>query len=251
MKVCRGICTSDTVEVAPANFFGSKIKPKLEKRTVQDLCIESLIFQAITSKRMEYPGKKVAGVLFFIAVTQFILGLTIAEALYPGYSISGNYISDLGTGPSAMVFNSSIFLLGLLSAIGTYFLRRIPDLKTVNVLLFLSAIGAMGAGVITQDYTIAHAAASSTAFFFSGLSAIVSAKVLKKPFSLISIVLGAMTIGALGLFSIGIVTSGSMTSDIAYDSIFYLGLGPGGMEHMIVYPVLMWLAGFSGYLIMQ
>jgi hypothetical membrane protein len=63
---------------------------------------------------MAYSKEKVAGMLFFIAATQFVLGLTIAEALYPGYSVSDNYISDLGIGPSAVIFNSSVFLLGLL-----------------------------------------------------------------------------------------------------------------------------------------
>lgn len=197
---------------------------------------------------MAYSRGKVAGVLFFVAVTQFILGLTIAEALYPGYSISDNYVSDLGIGPSSIVFNSSVFLLGLLLVIGTYFLRHISDLKTVNMLLFLMAIGAMGVGVITKDFTVPHGAVSSITFLFSGLSAIASAKVLEKPFSLISIVLGVMTLGALGLFSSGLITSGSLTSSIAYDSNFYLGLGPGGMERMIVYPALVWLAGFSGHL---
>ena len=62
------------------------------------------------------------------------------------------------------------------------------------------AVGAMGVGVFTKDYTIVHAAVASTAFLFSGLSAIGLVKVLKKPFSLISIVLGAVTIVALALF---------------------------------------------------
>jgi hypothetical membrane protein len=200
---------------------------------------------------MLYPKERVAGVLFFVAVTQFILCLAIAEALYPGFSLSDNYISDLGIGPSSIVFNSSVFLLGLLLVIGTYLLRHISDLKTVNMLLFLMAVGAMGAGVFTKNFTVAHGAVSSIAFFFSGLSAIASAKVLKKPLSLISIVLGAITIGALVLFSSGMITSGSLTSNIAYDSNFYLGLGPGGMERMIIYPALMWLAGFSGHLTTQ
>jgi hypothetical membrane protein len=200
---------------------------------------------------MPYSRGKVAGVLFFIAVTQFILGLTIAEALYPGYSVSDNYVSDLGIGPSAIIFNSSVFLLGLLLLAGTYFLRRNSNFKTVNILLLLMAIGAMGVGVFTKDFTLAHGAVSSAAFFFAGLSAVVSFKVLEKPFSLISIILGAMTLGALVLFSIGMITSGSLTSNIAYDSNFYLGLGPGGMERMIVYPALIWLAGFSGHLFTQ
>jgi len=198
---------------------------------------------------MLYPKGTMAGTLFFIAATQFILCLIIAEALYPGYSVSGNYISDLGVGPSAIVFNSSVFLLGLLLLAGTYFLRHSPNFKTVNMMLFLMAIGAMGVGVFTKDFTLAHGAVSSAAFFFAGLSAITSFKVLPKPLSLISIVLGAITLTALALFSAGIIASGSITSNTAYDSTFYLGLGPGGMERMIIYPALMWLAAFGGHLI--
>lgn len=66
-----------------------------------------------------------------------------------------------------------------------------------------------------------------------------------------SIILGMMTLGALAFFSVGMLMSGSLTSDIAYDSDFYLGLGPGGMEHMILYPALTWLAGFSWHLVTQ
>ncbi len=200
-------------------------------------------------QHMSHPRGKVAGTLFFIAVTQFVLCLIIAEALYPGYSVSGNYISDLGVGPSSIVFNSSVFLLGLLLLAGTYFQRHNSNFKTVNMMLLLMAIGAMGVGIFTKDFTLAHGAVSSMAFFFAGLSAIASFKVLKKPLSLISIILGAMTLAALALFSSGLITSGSLTSNIAYDSIFFLGLGPGGMERMIVYPALMWLAGFGGHLV--
>jgi len=132
---------------------------------------------------------------------------------------------------------------------GTYFLRRISNSKTLNILLLLMALGAIGVGVFTKNFRTAHGAVASAAFFFSGLSAISSFKVLKKPLSLISIILGMMTLAALALFSGGMVTSGSLTSDIAYNSDFYLGLGPGGMEHMIVYPALIWLTLFSGHLI--
>jgi hypothetical membrane protein len=198
---------------------------------------------------MSYSKVKMAGLIFFIAVTQFVLCLIIAEALYPGYSVSDNYISDLGVGPSAIVFNSSVFLLGILLLAGVYFLRHSANFKIVNIMLVLMGIGAMGVGVFTKDFTLAHGAVSSAAFFFAGLSAIVSFKVLQKPFSLLSVVLGAMTLAALALFSAGIIASGSMTSTTAYDSPFYLGLGPGGMERMIVYPALMWLAGFGGHLV--
>jgi hypothetical protein len=74
---------------------------------------------------------------------------------------------------------------------------------------------------------------------------------VKKQLSPISIVLGAMALGALALLSCGLITSGSLTSNVAYDSIFFLCLGPGGMECMMVYPALMWLARFGGYLVAQ
>jgi hypothetical membrane protein len=190
---------------------------------------------------MAYSNGKVAGALFFIAATQFVFGLIVSEALYSGYSIADNYISDLGVGPSSIVFNSSVFLMGLLLIIGAYFLQRAFDFKILAVLLVLTAIGAMGVGVFTEDSGTIHSVVSLIAFLFGGLSAIFSVvcsyihefKLVKMPFSVIVFILGLMTLGALALFAGGI----------------YLGIGKGGMERMIVYPLLMWGAGFGGYLI--
>jgi hypothetical membrane protein len=190
---------------------------------------------------MVYSSGKVAGTLIFIAVAQFVLGLIVSEALYSGYSVSGNYISDLGVGSSSVIFNSSVFLLGLLLAIGTYFLQRAFDFKMLTVLIVLTAVGVMGVGIFTEDFGAIHSVVSLIAFLFSGLSAIFSVicsyvhkfKLVEMPFSVIAVILGLMTLGALVLFMGNI----------------YLGLGAGGMERMIVYPTLMWGAGFGGYLI--
>ena len=182
---------------------------------------------------MEYSRGKVAGTLFFIAASQFVLGLIVAEALYPNYSISGNYISDLGVGPSSMIFNSSVFLLGLLIIIGAYFLRRAFNSKALTALLVVTAIGAMGVGVFTENSGTIHPVVSFIAFLFGGLSAILSFKLLKTPFSLLAVTLGLMTLGSMVLFA----------------GKIYLGLGPGGMERMVVYPILIWGAGFGGHLI--
>jgi len=35
---------------------------------------------------------------------------------------------------------------------------------------------------------------------------------------------------------------------VLYASSTYLGLGEGGMERMIAYPALIWIAGFGAYL---
>ena len=192
---------------------------------------------------------RVAGVLFFAASAQFLLGLVVAEALYPGYSVADNYISDLGVGPSSMVFNSSAFLFGVLSLIGAYFMPRTVDFRSLTVLLILMAIGAVGVGIFTSAYTTIHGAVSLMAFGFGGLSAIASFKVSKLPLSAIGVTLGAITLGALALFAVGLVTTGSLTTSEPPASEFFLGLGPGGMERIIVYPALIWLILFSGNLI--
>ena len=111
------------------------------------------------------------------------------------------------------------------------------------------AIGSMGVGIFTEDFNFVHGAIASVAFFFAGLSRVWSAKIFQKPFSTLSILLGLMALIALTLYSLGMVTSGSITSIEPINSVFYLGLGPGGMERIIVYPALMWLAGFGGYML--
>jgi hypothetical membrane protein len=199
---------------------------------------------------MARPNGRIAGVLFLVASTQFILGLVVAEALYSGYSVADNYISDLGVGSSSMAFNSSAFLFGLLSIIGACFLPRTVDFRGLTVLLILMAIGAMGVGIFTSAFsTTIHGVVSLMAFGFGGLSAIASFKVTKLPLSAISVILGVMTLGALALFAAGLVTTGSLTSSEPPASEFFLGIGPGGMEHMIIYPALIWLTLFSGRLI--
>jgi hypothetical protein len=92
--------------------------------------------------------------------------------------------------------------------------------------------GPMSVGLFTEKSEPIHSTASLLVFLFGSLSAIYSFRVMKLPFSLISLFLGVMSLFALVLFA----------------SQQYLGLGVGGMERMIVYPILMWTIGFSGYL---
>jgi len=182
---------------------------------------------------VEYSNSKVGGVLFFMATTQFVLGIIVAEALYPGYSISKNEISYLGIGPSAMVFNTSIFLLGLLIIVGTYFLQRAFNIKILTVLLTLMAVGFMGISIFTHNSYSIHFIFAVFAFLFGGLSTIYSSKLMKLPISLINVLLGLMTLSASVLYLVK----------------QYLGLGAGGMERMMVYPILIWTIGFGSYLI--
>lgn len=176
--------------------------------------------------------KTIAGILFFVAATQFILALTIAETGYPGYSIANNYISDLGIGPSALVFNISVILLGLFTLTATYYLHKTFTVKLETILLVVAALATMGVGIFTENSEPFHDIFSVIVFSFGGLAVLASSRMLHRPLSIISIILGLLILITLPLYIGG----------------FYAGLGSGGMERIIVYPLLIWMIGFSSFL---
>jgi len=181
---------------------------------------------------MKYDDRKVAGALLLVGSVQFLLVLIMAEALYPGYSVSENYISDLGVGTTSLLFNSSVFLFGVVAVAGAYFLQRAFGSRLFSMLLLLTGVGAMGVGLFPETVEVVHGVASLIAFLFGGLSVVMSYRLQKPPLSYASVLLGAMSLVALVLFGSGT----------------YLGLGKGGMERMIAYPPLLWAVGFSSHL---
>ena len=177
--------------------------------------------------------RKVAGALILVAAMQFVICMIIAEAMYAGYHVGRNYISDLGVGPSAKIFNASIILFGLMTMAGAYFLSRVYQGKLTALIFFFTGFGALLVGFFPQSVSIAHATGALMAFVCGGLSAISLITVEKSVFNYMSVAMGSMSLTALLLFIGG----------------NYLGIEPGGMERMIAYPVLLWAIGFGGYLI--
>jgi hypothetical membrane protein len=188
---------------------------------------------------MGYDYRKVAGALVFVGGSQFVFGMLVAESLYPGYSISQNYISDLGAGPSALIFNSSVFLFGLMIIVSAYFVHRSMKDRLTTGLLMLAGAGAMGVGVFPENYPAMHEIVSDIAFIFGGLLPIASCRLGRKPFSYLSVVMGVVSLSAMVLLS--------AQYSFSLGEQYLLGLGPGGMERMIVYPILLWVAAFGGY----
>ena len=185
-------------------------------------------------------SRQAAGTLIFVGAVWMITGMHLAEYLYPGYSVSGNYISDLGATcratciiqqPSATIFNASAIILGLLTLAGSYYIWR-EFYSFIAVLIGLSGAGAVGVGLFPETAGALHVLVSFVTFFFGGLAAIASSRIVKPPFSYFSVLLGISGLAALVLYGFDI----------------YLGLGPGGMERMIAYPELLWATGFGSYL---
>jgi hypothetical membrane protein len=188
-----------------------------------------------------------SGVVIFVGAVQFGVLLIVSEIVYSAYgtypySVSANYVSDLGATcpssgacyipPSALLFDSSIALMGLLIVLGAYFLHRAFNWTPATVFVALTGIGALGVGLFPETTGVWHDAFSLIVFLFAGLSAIATYKFQKRPMAYFSVILGAITLIAL----------------ILYVPNIYLGLGPGGMERMIVYPALLWAIGFGAHL---
>jgi hypothetical membrane protein len=185
--------------------------------------------------------RKAAGTLILVGGSQFVLGMLVAEALYPGYSISQNYISDLGVGPSAIIFNSSVFLLGLMVVVSAYFVHGSFRSRLVTGLLVLAGLGAMGVGVFSENSPDMHKIVSGIAFIFGGLLPIAAYRLVRRPFSYLSVAVGVLSLSAMVLLS--------AQYSLGLGEQYYLGLGPGGMERMIAYPILLWEVAFGGHLI--
>ncbi len=194
---------------------------------------------------LETKSRIIAGALVFVGSAQFAVLMIVAEAVYPGYSVSENFISDLGvwSKPSAVVFNPSIILFGLLTVVGAYYFYRASRLRGFCALLGLTGLGGLGVGFFPEDmflvggFPVFHGIFAFLAFLFGALAAISSSqRAVKGPFRVLSVLLGIVSLLALVLF---LLTA----------SIGYLGLGVGGMERMIMYPTLLWTVGFGGYLL--
>lgn len=189
---------------------------------------------------------KTSGLLFFIAGILLVLGIMVAEIYYPvPYSISQNFISNLGATPppnsvsyqpSAGIFDLALLISGLLTIIGAIMLKRVVKKNLVIIPLLLMGIGAAGVGLFPAKHIVPHLIFAFLAFTAGGVAAILSSKVTKSPFSLVSIILGATTLCFL------------ITGQLFPDTLVPI-LGKGGTERLVAYPAILWLIGFGGYLL--
>jgi hypothetical membrane protein len=180
---------------------------------------------------MKYTNKILAGIMVFLGTSLFLFGIIISEARYPGYHVS-SVISDLGVGPTAWLFNSSVFIFGIFLIISAYLLLNIGTNRYFTALLGLAGLGAVLVGLIPETQGAPHVFAAVMVFIFGGLCAITGYSVFRGPFSIISPFLGIIALIATILLASGI----------------YLGLGMGGMERMIAYPLIIWGFGAGAYL---
>jgi len=191
---------------------------------------------------VDAPSLRRAGTILFVGVAQFSFFFALAEIYYPGYDVSVQPISDLGATckggvckfvqPSSDIFNAFVILLGIALFLTAYFVWKGCGSKALTLFEGLGGIGCIGVGTFNESYGGVHVFFSAFTFFSIGIQALFVFKVAKAPFSYFSAATGVITLAAI----------------VLYGTDTYLGLGQGGMERMIVYPVLIGGLAFAGYL---
>ena len=162
----------------------------------------------------------------------------LAEFLYPDYSVSQDYISELGVGPTTprVIFTTALVAFGLLILMAAWLLRERDRDSKLWLLLTVSAVGAIGVGVFDMDnFKELHGLSALLAFLFGNVAAVYSGRRAKPPTSYLFILLGLIGLSALVLL-IGEID---------------LGLGLGGIERLVFYPAMFWLLAYGAYMLAE
>lgn len=215
--------------------------------------------QEVQSTKKSLSDYRKAGVLFAFGGLFFLLLNTASESLYPNFSMLNNAMSDmaaLGT-RTTVIEETAIFGVAISWIVGVYLLFRQTGKKGLLIVNILPGTGFLLAGLSPENVNIAiHSAGALLAFPFGALAAILSYRQIRSDFRYFSIALGCLSIAATFVTFFGQRIVGPCGTCVGktpgYEqSLSQLGLGLGGWESMIVYPLLIWLIGFGSYLAMM
>ena len=182
---------------------------------------------------------RLTGVLLFTLAAQFMTVIMLGASIAPGYDVSGGAISDLGViGETALLFNVSLVVVGVLNVAAGLLLYRASGRRTILAVFGVAGLGAFGAGLVSLDVSGLHGIFALAAFLFFNIEAILTGAVVSGPMRAVSWIAGLLGIGFVVIMVIG---------DAGNPGVFG-AIGHGGAERMIVYPVMLWLMAFGGYL---
>jgi hypothetical membrane protein len=199
---------------------------------------------------------RLGSIIWMLAVQFFIAQAVVQSAWTTPFSLTQNFISDLGNttcapyppGSNSYVcspwhawMNASFIVLGLIILFGgvlvrTAFPRGLARLAGL-ILIGLAGIGIIAVGLYPEDVHIEyHRLGAAGHFVFGNLGMVVLGIALKQARERQALAVYSIISGVVGL----VATALFITDN-------YLGLGIGGMERVAAYPLPLWLsvAGLS------
>ncbi|MHA2374258.1 MAG: DUF998 domain-containing protein, partial [Candidatus Thorarchaeota archaeon] len=172
---------------------------------------------------------------------QYLIVILLLALVEPGYSISTNYISELGIGSNALIFTLTMVIWGVSAFFAAIILYRVSSTEPIfparlfAILIMVAGIGVTGSGLVPMYSTPGiplHFTLTNIGSFSALIAIFVAYKLVNPPFSYVQIIFAALGV----LATILLLTGTDM------------GLGLGGMERLSVYIFIVWLLSFSTYL---
>lgn len=183
-----------------------------------------------------------AGVALLTAAVVLFMGILLAEVTYPGYSISGQAISALGHHylVPAVLFDTSSVLFGCLVVYAAVQIFRCIS-KMLGSVLAISGVGAFVVGTFNAGTIFAVHGTGALAAFVLGAAAVAisSVVIFASPIRYFVMGLALISFAGMVLFGLG----------YAEGTGRYFGLGLGGAERLVVYPLVLWGLATGGYLV--
>lgn len=177
-----------------------------------------------------------AGVLLLTGGAGTLLGIVVAEALYPvPYDPGVNTVSDLAAmrpenlvrQPSAAIFDATMIAMGICIAAGAVLLHRSERRRPTTVSFLGLAAGMVGVGFVHGDQLTAHTALAYVAFLSGGAAAWCASAWQRGPSRWVLRALGTIALAALIGYTLLQGTAAMQA------------LGEGGAERLVVYPVVL------------
>ena len=119
--------------------------------------------------------------IMFIGSIQWLMMLIILNSFYTNYNSAIHYVSSLGSGTTAIIYNISIILLGISIATSPIILYFSLDKNSKSIYLFLvlffiTGIFVIGVGVFSENSRPFHGYVTTFSFIFAIASKILSYK---------------------------------------------------------------------------
>jgi hypothetical membrane protein len=185
---------------------------------------------------------RLPGILSFVLAAQFMTVIMLAASMAPGYDVAGGAISDLGVIPeTAWLFNLSLLAVGVLDIVAGWLLYWLHRRRWILGVSLLAGLGAVGAGLVPLDAGGLHGLFALVAFVGFNLQAIASSTIVEGPMRAVSLLAGVV-----GFVFVVIMVIGDAGTTAVFGPI-----GHGGAERMIVYPAMLWMLAFGGYLMAE
>ena len=201
------------------------------------------------SNRFGFDDASVAGLSMVLAGVVAFMGIITAEVLYPDYSTRQD-ISDLGSTlppdpiihqPSATIFNSTMLLTGAFLLLAAYFVYRALGQRGFTIAFPVFGLAIFAVGVFPGNIQPWHGLAAILTFTSGGITAVLSSRVVTRPFAALCVALGGVSLLILvSVFVYGLALRAPHP---------LTALGSGGIERWVVYPLLCWVLAFGGYLL--